>query len=295
VVKREVYSEEFGFEKLTSLADYLSREDAEFIAHAREDVPILLAEVARLTAATPQLIEVHHHDLEAHAASFNEGYEAAMTQGLADDPSLAEDWLAAHDAEKDAAVARLTGERDTAQAEAELLNGRLDRVIDFVADIDRDTDEAQNDWIYTSLAAIILGPTPSTPPADEREALAAAIAEGMAHTTPDDVDRGEFDAIADAILTRFSLTPHPTEAAARRAEWTDAQLDAAYVAFQAHARGSEFNEFGERVCSECGYAYSWSEGEKGQHVEPRRASRHIARAALEAALATPPHPTEGDK
>lgn len=39
------------------------------------------------------VIEVHHHDIEQHAVSFNEGYEAAMAQHLADDPSVAQDWL----------------------------------------------------------------------------------------------------------------------------------------------------------------------------------------------------------
>ena len=34
-----------------------------------------------------------HHDIEAHARSYNEGYDAAVTQGLADDPSLADDWF----------------------------------------------------------------------------------------------------------------------------------------------------------------------------------------------------------
>lgn len=33
------------------------------------------------------------NDMEAHATWFNEGYEAAVAQGLADDPTLAEDWL----------------------------------------------------------------------------------------------------------------------------------------------------------------------------------------------------------
>jgi urease accessory protein UreF len=33
------------------------------------------------------------HDTEAHARSFNEGYEAAVRQGLADDPALAGDWF----------------------------------------------------------------------------------------------------------------------------------------------------------------------------------------------------------
>ena len=42
----------------------------------------------------PAVIHVHH-DTEAHARSFNEGYEAAVTQGLADDPTLADDWFQA--------------------------------------------------------------------------------------------------------------------------------------------------------------------------------------------------------
>lgn len=33
------------------------------------------------------------HDTEAHARSFNEGYETAMAQELADDPTTAQDWL----------------------------------------------------------------------------------------------------------------------------------------------------------------------------------------------------------
>lgn len=40
----------------------------------------------------PTVIHVHH-DTEAHARSFNEGYEAAVSQGLADDPMLASEWL----------------------------------------------------------------------------------------------------------------------------------------------------------------------------------------------------------
>jgi hypothetical protein len=49
---------------------------------------------AALEAAAPHmLIHVHHHDIEHHARSFNDGYEAAVTQGLADDPTLADDWF----------------------------------------------------------------------------------------------------------------------------------------------------------------------------------------------------------
>lgn len=47
-----------------------------------------------LEAAEPHmLVHVHHHDIEHHARSFNEGYETAVTQGLADDPTLADDWF----------------------------------------------------------------------------------------------------------------------------------------------------------------------------------------------------------
>lgn len=42
--------------------------------------------------AEPVVIHVQH-DTEAHARSFNEGYETAIAQGLADDPALAGDWL----------------------------------------------------------------------------------------------------------------------------------------------------------------------------------------------------------
>jgi hypothetical protein len=49
---------------------------------------------AAIEAAAPYMvIHIHHHDIEAHATSRNEGYEAAVTQGLADDPSLADDWF----------------------------------------------------------------------------------------------------------------------------------------------------------------------------------------------------------
>lgn len=49
---------------------------------------------AALEAAAPHMfIHVHHHDIEHHARSFNEGYETSVAQGLVDDPSLAQDWL----------------------------------------------------------------------------------------------------------------------------------------------------------------------------------------------------------
>jgi len=44
-------------------------------------------------AAQHLLIHVHHHDIENHARSFNEGYETCMAQELADDPTTAQDWL----------------------------------------------------------------------------------------------------------------------------------------------------------------------------------------------------------
>lgn len=45
-----------------------------------------------LPTTMPTVVHVHH-DTEAHIRSFNEGYEAAVTQGLADDPTLADDWF----------------------------------------------------------------------------------------------------------------------------------------------------------------------------------------------------------
>ena len=56
------------------------------------DVHIGCAHTKLRPFAAPTVIHVHH-DTEAHARSFNEGYEAAVTQGLADDPTLADDWF----------------------------------------------------------------------------------------------------------------------------------------------------------------------------------------------------------
>lgn len=50
----------------------------------------------------PPAIIMHvcmHRDIEDHARSFNEGYETAMAQHLADDPAAADDWLNAKLAE----------------------------------------------------------------------------------------------------------------------------------------------------------------------------------------------------
>ncbi|AYN55820.1 hypothetical protein PP635_gp41 [Arthrobacter phage Auxilium] len=44
-------------------------------------------------AAAHVPIMVHTCDSEAYAAAWNDGYEAAVTQGLADDPTLADDWF----------------------------------------------------------------------------------------------------------------------------------------------------------------------------------------------------------
>lgn len=65
------------------------------IKQYQRDRCMTLARFAIESAAPYMLVHVHHHDIEAHARSFNEGYEAAVTQGLADDPSLADDWLQA--------------------------------------------------------------------------------------------------------------------------------------------------------------------------------------------------------
>lgn len=73
------------FDGFWSRVDELEPEDREYaLREAR----------AALGAAAPHMvIHVHHHDIEHHALSFNEGYEAAVTQGLANDPSLADDWF----------------------------------------------------------------------------------------------------------------------------------------------------------------------------------------------------------
>lgn len=44
-------------------------------------------------AAAHVPIMVHTCDSEAYAAAWNDGYESAVTQGLADDPTLADDWF----------------------------------------------------------------------------------------------------------------------------------------------------------------------------------------------------------
>lgn len=63
----------------------------------REAVNMLLTELRVRDEALGRVADavVIHvaHDTEAHARSFNEGYETAIAQGLADDPTLAQDWL----------------------------------------------------------------------------------------------------------------------------------------------------------------------------------------------------------
>ena len=54
----------------------------------REDIRRILE-----AAAPHMLIHVHHHDIENHARSYNEGYETCMAQDLAADPTIAQDWL----------------------------------------------------------------------------------------------------------------------------------------------------------------------------------------------------------
>lgn len=61
---------------------------------ALRDMKTLIDKEALETSQNTPAVVVHvHHDTEAHARSFNEGYERAVTQGLADDPTLADDWL----------------------------------------------------------------------------------------------------------------------------------------------------------------------------------------------------------
>lgn len=58
-----------------------------------------VGEALKVALRAGAVVHVHHHDIERHAEWFNEGYETAVTQGLADDPTKAEEWLERHDAE----------------------------------------------------------------------------------------------------------------------------------------------------------------------------------------------------
>lgn len=40
------------------------------------------------------IVHVHHYDIEKHAEHYNEGFADAVAQGLADDPTKAQEWLA---------------------------------------------------------------------------------------------------------------------------------------------------------------------------------------------------------
>ena len=68
---------------------------------------------------TPHVVWVHHADMEGHATSWNEGYEAAVAQGLADDPTLAQEWLESRDDRIRAEAARAI--------QREILEQRTDR------------------------------------------------------------------------------------------------------------------------------------------------------------------------
>jgi hypothetical protein len=71
----------------------------------RHNWPVLGAALDQLRPDdVAQIITVHHHDLEDHAASFNDGYESAMAQHLSTHPTTAQDWLDAHNAEVRAAA-----------------------------------------------------------------------------------------------------------------------------------------------------------------------------------------------
>lgn len=142
-------------------------------------------------------------------------------------------------------------------------------------------------------------------------ALAALRAAGVPQAEPADVQealdlKGLTEIIGDVVVDHADIGPHSQRAITIRdtcADWpdliagevqahgfrrslplSDEALDAAFAAFRAHERGEEFNEFGEHVCSECGYAYSWPSGIDGRQTVPaRRRQRHIAREALRAA------------
>lgn len=105
--------------------EFVTADDAAttHVAYVHEDGSVYLpegpvvvsGETFRLAAATdrfwplvraanrpaPQVDEgdEHHHDIEAHAASFVEGFEAAVAQGLASSPEFSSEWLAERDRE----------------------------------------------------------------------------------------------------------------------------------------------------------------------------------------------------
>jgi len=73
-----------------------------------------------VSAREPTVVHVHHHDIEHHAESFNEGFETAVAQGLADDPTLAQEWLAERLAqERAAALGEAADEAEAIDADAQ--------------------------------------------------------------------------------------------------------------------------------------------------------------------------------
>jgi len=65
---------------------------------ADEAARVALAAAAPVFFAAGRTTTACGFDPEQHASSYNQGYEEAVAQGLADDPSIAADWLAARDA-----------------------------------------------------------------------------------------------------------------------------------------------------------------------------------------------------
>ena len=101
------YGDEYGYEY-----QILSREDAAFIAHAREDIPALVAEVERLQAELARVRPVVEAAQRWHVAA--QHYDAAMSSrdyGAAD---LADAELNAATERLIAAVAGLDAAREDA-------------------------------------------------------------------------------------------------------------------------------------------------------------------------------------
>lgn len=83
------------FDGFWSRIEDLEPEDREYaLAEARTALEAAAPFIRAQAMEDTTVIHVHsHHDIEAHARIYNEGYDAAVTQGLADDPSLADDWF----------------------------------------------------------------------------------------------------------------------------------------------------------------------------------------------------------
>ncbi|GIG27167.1 hypothetical protein [Cellulomonas denverensis] len=107
------------------------RDDERVAYELRAD---MLAAAGLLVTSEPTVVRMHYGDSEAHAAWFNEGFETAVTQGLADDPALAADWLAEREAQvaaralREAADAIDAGDQFACDYFSDIVRARANRI-----------------------------------------------------------------------------------------------------------------------------------------------------------------------